>query len=334
MEKQQKHLSLVEFSSNKTEDAYFIWRFLLKEQEFADFNKRIQTIADNQGPALITGDSGTGKSTIAEHIHKNSSRAQHPLHRWGCGELDSGLSEATLFGHTAQAFTGARKETTGLIQATHKGTLILDDIDYLPLNEQARLLHFLEHGRFHQLGRPDTQQQADVRIIATTNKDLKRKIQSGEFLPDLLYRIRKWWLPMPRLQDHQKGLSKLSQYLLGQTSPDGFLRQFTQDALEVLQLLKLSGNLRELFDLVEMVNIYHTGESLEINAKQLVGVITEYVYGGRELLGVGDPTDRDKYIVHFLRLTNRNARLTADIVGCSHQTVYKIGYEKGLLVKR
>ncbi len=121
------HLRLIE---DQQPDSLHVWRYTLGDKEFAQYQADINRIAALTGPVLITGGSGTGKSTLAEEIHRRSPRSDYPMHRWGCGELDSGLTEATLFGHTAQAFTGARKAAPGLIQAAHQGTLILDDIDY------------------------------------------------------------------------------------------------------------------------------------------------------------------------------------------------------------
>nr|VFJ45829.1 MAG: Sigma-54 interaction domain-containing protein [Candidatus Kentron sp. DK] len=313
---------------------YFQW--LLGPRRYPAFLSRVETIARQQGPVLITGESGSGKSTIAELLHRKSDRAPGPLSRWGCGEFQPEFADAALFGHTAQAFTGAKSELRGLLASAHGGTVILDDIDYLPLPVQGKLLRFLDSGSFRQLGRVDREEASDVRIIATTNKDLAALVREGRFLPDLLFRIRRWWLHLPPLRDSGEGVGHLAQHLLANIDrrahdigEAGW--HFDEDALTVFSLMHLPGNFREIEDLVEVVAAFAEGDRLPITAEQLVDAITNNVYGGREVIGITRDMNRDDAIERFLKLTGRRAHLTAKIVGCAPNTVYKVGRERGLL---
>lgn len=307
----------------------------LMGNRFPRIKSEWQRLASEPRPILITGESGTGKSTCAELIHSMSPRKEQALQRWGCGEIDADFANASLFGYKKGAFTGADTDNEGLLAATHGGSLILDDIDYLPVNVQSKLLRFMDTGCFNRLGEPGKTYQADVRLIVTTNKDLFKLVNEQRFLPDLLYRIRSWWIEIPALRDLPNGMTKLTQELLiHRSSQRGTPMELEDNALEVLRLIPLEGNLRELSDIVEILCVHGDPETSPISASTLCGLVSHRVYGSQHLFGLDSKDKREDQIVQILRLTRGHATRTAQFIGCAPNTVYSIARKHGIPTRR
>ena len=329
----QPDLSVVP-AQNERDQSVNLFSKLLGNR-FPRLKSEWQRLATEPRPILITGESGTGKSTCAELIHSMSPRKQQPLQRWGCGEIDADFANASLFGYKKGAFTGAEADNPGLLATTHEGSLILDDIDYLPVNVQSKLLRFMDTGHFNRLGEPGKTYQADVRLIVTTNKDLFKLVDEQRFLPDLLYRIRSWWIDMPSLRDRPNGTRKLTQFLLHQRATQrGIHLELDDSALELLKLMPLNGNMRELSDLIEILCVYSNPDISTIDAADFCKIIGNRVYGNVPLCNYNSKEKRENQILEVLRLTQGQVPSTAQFIGCAPNTVYTLAKKHGIPTRK
>lgn len=225
-------------------------------------------IAATDVPVLILGESGTGKELIATAIHKESSRRAQPFITVNCAALPENLVESELFGHRKGSFSGAVNDHPGRIRAADGGTVLLDEIGELPLAMQAKLLRFLEYGECQAVGeeRPIS---VDVRILAATNRDLRKEVGAGRFREDLYYRLNIVPVELPplrqRMGDIEILLKRFTQAFSqehGLPAPD-----YADDALALLREYPWPGNVRELRNFCERMTILLAGQ--QINACQL-----------------------------------------------------------------
>lgn len=314
------------------------YRLLFGERDFRRFSDSCQRIALQKKSVLISGESGTGKSILAERLHPLSPRARGPMVRWGCGDFDANTINSTLFGHIRGAFTGAEDTRDGVLKECDKGTLILDDIDYLPLASQVKLLRFLDDGHFFRLGDTATPQVSDVRLIFTCNKDLSSLVRQGKFLSDLFYRFGRLGIRMPSLRQRPQAIRVLAADTLSRFDgeqhggrPQGWY--FGEPALDLLASFTWKGNIRELGDAVEATAILCRGNRRPISVLNCVDVLLGD--GGtafeRESLCLHAAQSRDEQICRVLQITKGNANLTARILGCSRNTVRDRAKARGWL---
>src|SRR5262249_46980494 len=167
-----------------------------------------ETAARTDSTILLTGESGTGKDVLARHIHSRSARNLAPMITVNCGALPETLFESEFFGHERGAFTGASSLRRGLLEAADGSTLFLDEIGDMPLLMQVKLLHFLEQGRFRRVG-STRDQNADVRVIAATNRELSSDVDRGRFRADLYYRLNVVSLHVPPLRERPEDIPSL-----------------------------------------------------------------------------------------------------------------------------
>jgi PAS domain S-box-containing protein len=236
---------------------------------------QIRQVAGLDATVLLTGETGTGKELLARALHASSPRQNHPLIKVNCAALPSSLIESELFGHEKGAFSGATSRRTGRFELADQGTLFLDEIGEVPLELQAKLLHVLQDGRFERLG-SSTTLETDVRIIAATNRDLRRDVDEGRFRQDLLYRLAVFPVEVPPLRERRSDIRPLSLYFLSRHSakygkPVDRISEATMAAFEAYDW---PGNVRELENLVERGVILSTGRSLAIDASSLEQVVT------------------------------------------------------------
>jgi DNA-binding NtrC family response regulator len=196
---------------------------------------------------LITGESGTGKEVLARAIHQASRRADKSFIPVNCTAVPRELLESQLFGHRRGAFTGAERDSLGMIRTARDGTLFLDEIGELGLDVQPKLLRFLESGEIAPLGEPSPL-HVDVRIIAATNANLEALVQAGRFREDLFYRLNVIRLPIPPLRERRDEIPALVHHLAAKAAAEfgkGGVR-VAEDAMEHLSLYAWPGNVREL----------------------------------------------------------------------------------------
>ena len=223
-----------------------------KSQPMLETLRNASRVARSKGTVLITGESGTGKEKIAQYIHQNSPRSAGPFIRVNCAALSEQLLESELFGHERGAFTGAHKMREGRFELADGGTLLLDEIGEITPALQAKLLRVLEEEEFERVGGTTTL-QVDVRVLATTNRDLHAEMKAGRFREDLYYRLHVLPGHIKPLRERPEDVLPLAQHFA-----EFYARQagldtptFTQAALDCLQVWHWPGNVRELENVVQ-----------------------------------------------------------------------------------
>jgi two-component system response regulator PilR (NtrC family) len=212
----------------------------------------IETIAPTTSTVLVTGESGTGKELAARAIHFNSLRRDKPFVALNCGALPETLLESELFGHMRGAFTGAAVNKKGLLEAAQQGTVFLDEISEMSPLMQVKLLRALQERRFRRVGGTE-EIEADIRIIAATNRDLPKEIQAGRFREDLFYRINVIPVHLPPLRERGEDIGMLAEHFVGR-----FAKQMgkkvtgiSRVAIEFVEAYAWPGNIRELENAME-----------------------------------------------------------------------------------
>jgi formate hydrogenlyase transcriptional activator len=173
--------------------------------------RKVEQVAPTDTTVLIQGESGTGKELIAHAIHSLSQRKEHPLVKVNCGAISAGLVESELFGHEKGAFTGAVQRRVGRFELADGGTIFLDEVGELPLETQVKLLRVLQEGEFERVGASQTL-KVNVRVIAATNRDLKKSVQEGDFRQDLYYRLNVFPIFIPPLRERKEDIELLVMY--------------------------------------------------------------------------------------------------------------------------
>jgi two-component system, NtrC family, response regulator GlrR len=230
--------------------------------------KKLSRIAACDAPVLIRGESGTGKEVFARAIHYLSSRSGQPFVPVNCGAIPEPLVESELFGHRRGAFTGAVKDRIGLIEEANGGTMLLDEVDALPLASQVKLLRFLQDGEFRPLGASKSA-RATVRVIAAGNADFEQIIHERKFREDLFYRINVLRLALPPLRDRQCDLHLLANHLLEKQALllGCAAKPLAACARECMEVYGWPGNVRELENVLTRALVL--SEGAEIQAEDL-----------------------------------------------------------------
>jgi two-component system, NtrC family, nitrogen regulation response regulator NtrX len=218
--------------------------------------QQIGITAPTDAWVLISGENGTGKELVARMIHQFSARANYPMIDINCAAISDDLIESELLGHEKGAFTTATAKKKGKLELAHQGTLFFDEIGDLGLKTQATLLRILQEKQFQRVGGSRTL-TADVRIIASTNKDLQEEINAGRFREDLYYRLNVVPMIVPPLRERQEDIPDLAKTFLTHIAEKErmALKKITPDALQILQKAEWPGNVRELKNLIERLAI-------------------------------------------------------------------------------
>jgi transcriptional regulator with PAS, ATPase and Fis domain len=225
-------------------------------------------VAPTDSTVLILGESGTGKELVATSIHDNSERKDQPFIKLNCAAIPEELLESELFGHEKGAFTGATKFKPGKFDMANHGTLFLDEIGDMPFNLQAKVLRILQEQEFYRVGGSRTI-KVDVRIIASTNKNLEKMVQEGTFREDLFYRLNVFTLHLPPLRERKEDIPLLVDSFL-QNAPKKV--EISSVALQMLVAFSWPGNIRELQNTIESASVI--AENGYIEPAQLPGKIT------------------------------------------------------------
>ena len=227
---------------------------------------QIDLVAPTEASALVLGESGTGKELVAREIHNRSRRKDKPLVRVNCASIPKDLFESEFFGHTRGAFTGAVKDRAGRFEAAEGGTLFLDEIGEVPLDLQSKLLRVLQEKSYERVGE-DRTRQADVRVIAATNRNLEQTVAVGRFREDLYYRLNVFPIQVPPLRERMEDVALLAKHFiessvreLGCPKP-----RITRAAIAKLQNYHWPGNIRELRNVIERAIIISRGGALDFD---------------------------------------------------------------------
>jgi PAS domain S-box-containing protein len=228
--------------------------------------KQIEMVSPTDASILITGESGTGKELIAHEIHKRSPRSSRPMVRVNCASIPRELYESEFFGHVKGAFTGAIKDRVGRFELANGGTLFLDEVGEIPLDLQSKLLRVLQEGTFERVGDEKTF-KSDVRVIAATNRNLKRDVENGNFREDLFYRLNVFPLEVPPLRERRDDLPLLAGHFL-KLAQEKFNRRgikFSKANIMTLENYDWPGNIRELQNVIERAVIIAQSDRLVLD---------------------------------------------------------------------
>ena len=228
----------------------------------------IEKVASTDARVLITGPNGTGKELVAHWLHQKSDRAKGPLIEVNCAAIPSELIESELFGHVKGAFTSAVKDRAGKFEAANGGTIFLDEIGDMSLSAQAKVLRALQESRIQRVG-SDKDIKVDVRVIAATNKKLKKEIEDGKFREDLYHRLAVILIEVPSLNDRRDDIPLLINYFSEKIANEqGTVKKsFSSNAIKLLQAYDWTGNIRELRNVVERLIILGEPEISESDVK-------------------------------------------------------------------
>ena len=217
---------------------------------------QIETVAPTDTSVLILGETGTGKELVARAIHDRSSRRERPMIKVNCGAIPRDLFESEFFGHVKGAFTGAIRDRIGRFQLADAGTLFLDEIGEIPLELQSKLLRVLQEGQFERVGE-DVTRQVNVRLIAATNRNLKREMEAGRFREDLYYRLSVFPIEIPPLRQRTADIPLLAAHFLRciRLPNSGRAFRLTPEQIERLKQYDWPGNIRELQNVIERAAI-------------------------------------------------------------------------------
>ena len=225
-------------------------------QALEDIKGLIEKVAPTDARVLITGPNGTGKELVAHWIHQKSGRSKEPLVEVNCAAIPTELIESELFGHKKGAFTSAVKDRAGKFELANKGTLFLDEIGDMSLSAQAKVLRALQEGKVSPVG-GDKELKVDVRVLAATNKDLKKEIAEGRFREDLYHRLSVILIQVPALNDRKEDIPLLCEHFAKKIAEEygNAPKKFEAAALKGLQTMDWTGNIRELRNVVERLII-------------------------------------------------------------------------------
>lgn len=215
--------------------------------------------ARSSEPALVLGETGTGKEVISRLVHGWSARAAKPLIAVNCGAIPENLIESEIFGHTRGAFTGASKERMGLFEAASGGSVLLDEIGDLPMQMQVKLLRFLDNYEVRRIG-AHTTRRVDVRVIAATNRDLRQLVADGRFRSDLFFRLNVFRIEIPALRERREDIPDLVYHYLHDGAHSGLPIQVADDLMQWFQNFDWPGNIRELRNLCRYLSAHAWGK--------------------------------------------------------------------------
>jgi DNA-binding NtrC family response regulator len=280
----------------------------------------IEKVAPSDATVLVRGPSGTGKEVVARAIHAGSPRRDSPMVTINCAALQENLLESELFGHEKGAFTGAVQAKPGLVEVAEGGTLFIDEIGEMAVGLQAKLLRVLEDGHFRRVG-GTTEQRADVRVVAATNRVLEDEIKTHRFREDLYYRLNVITMRLPPLRERRSDIPELVEYFLT-------MRQVrcrvTPEALEVLLRSDWPGNVRELANVLERAQI------LAEDATITVDDLPESLFMPATSAAAADESGHNlhaaqrEHVLAVLREEKGNKAHAARVLGVSRRALYRL----------
>src|SRR4051812_26014173 len=288
----------------------------------------VQQAAPSMATVLLLGESGTGKELLARQIHESSPRAARAFVPVNCAAIPEGILEAELFGYEKGAFTGAVARRDGRFTLADGGTLFLDEIGEIPLSVQVKLLRVLQEGEIERLG--GKSQKIDIRLVAATNKDLRRAVAEGSFREDLYYRLNVIAVHVPPLRDRRDDVPLLVDHFLGRFREKNqkAISGCTRAALDALSAYHWPGNVRELENAIERAVVLSKSSVIDVEdlPRELRGIPTESLGSQHALtFEIGTPLSEIelRVITETLRYTKGDKRLAAQLLGIATRTIYR-----------
>src|SRR5215468_4161230 len=283
-------------------------------------------MAGTNGRVLIFGESGTGKELVAHAIHAMSPRCGQPFVEVNCAAIPEELIESEMFGHVKGTLAGAQEDKTGKFQKADGGTLFLDEVGDMSLRTQAKVLRALEEQRFEPVGAAGYV-QVDVRVVASTNKNLEEEIERGNFREDLFYRLNVIPFFVPPLRDRREDIVLMADVFLREftMSYGRKAKELTEEAYDVLSDYHWPGNVRELKNLIERIVILNPQVSVDARHIPLGGsrrATERAVDRFGSLQEVREAAERE-YILKKLEETNGNVTRTAELLGLERSNLYR-----------
>jgi PAS domain S-box-containing protein len=259
-----------EYLQEEIKAAHNFGKIVGHSRALAEVLDKVRLVAGTDSSVLILGETGTGKELIARAIHSSSPRKTRPLIKVNCSALPTGLIESELFGHEKGAFTGATEKRIGRFELANGGTIFLDEIGEVSAEVQLKLLRVLQEREFERLGGRETI-KVDVRVIAATNRDLRRAVFEGVLREDLYYRLSVFPLRVPPLRERTEDIPLLVHYFVSRhaTRIGRRISRVPKAAMERLVAYRWPGNVRELENVVERAVILSVGSDLEVAAEAL-----------------------------------------------------------------
>ncbi|MCD8405134.1 sigma-54 dependent transcriptional regulator [Tenacibaculum dicentrarchi] len=244
------------------------YQMIGESDEITQIKEIIEKVAATDARVLITGPNGTGKELVAHWLHEKSDRVKASMIEVNCAAIPSELIESELFGHVKGSFTGANKDRAGKFEAANGGTIFLDEIGDMSLSAQAKVLRALQENKIQRVG-SDKDIKVNVRIVAATNKDLKKEISEGRFREDLYHRLAVILIKVPSLNDRRTDIPLLIDFFTSKISEEQGTpkKAFSKQAIKLLQEYDWTGNIRELRNVVERLIILGEQEISEKDVK-------------------------------------------------------------------
>jgi two-component system response regulator HydG len=282
-------------------------------------------IASSDYPVLITGESGAGKELIASSIHAGSKRPDKPFIALNCGAIPENMIESELFGYEKGAFTGANARKEGRFELANGGTLFLDEIGEVAPSVQVKLLRVLQDGKFERLGGTRTI-DADVRIIAATNKDLHKEVEEKRFREDLFYRLNVITIQVPSLRERKGDVQLLAMHFLKLYADKNNkpIEGFSEEAMLALSSYDWPGNVRELENAIERAVVFTNGKLIPLSVlPQSVSAFAESRHSLTFKIGTPLRELERKAIDITLQHTRGDKNMAARLLGIATRTIYR-----------
>ncbi|MBN1514220.1 MAG: sigma-54-dependent Fis family transcriptional regulator [Phycisphaerae bacterium] len=317
--------------------------FITSSEVMRRLCRRAELFAGSDEPILLTGETGTGKTVLAEYIHACSPRAARPFGVRNCAALTPQLAVSELFGHSKGAFTGADAARVGAFRACDGGTLFLDEVSRLDMQIQGAVLKAIDEGKIQPLGSDHTE-AADVRLIAASNQNLWNLCETGRFADDLFYRLAVLTLRVPPLRERIEDIPHLFRHFLGSSLAPGLACEATEDALARLCAYPFPGNVRELRSVAMRCSLLAMAKEGSEPDKAVVTIDPEIVSEALAVqcefnpvaplpdVGISDRTHqlRRQSLESALRRHGGNISAAASELGVSRQTASKWKRQYGL----
>jgi len=301
---------------------------------------RVKKIAQTTSPVLIYGETGTGKELFAHAIHTESHRWDHPFIRMNCAAIPENLLESELFGYEEGAFTGAKRGgKPGRFEMSHRGSLFLDEISELPYAMQPKLLRILQEKEFERVGGTITK-TADVRIISSTNVDLRREAGQIRFREDLFYRLNVFQIIVPALRDRMEDIPLLCEHFIEKHNQENGteIEGVTSTAMKLMMSYSWPGNVRELETLMERACVDSEGSFIDVNNLTRFGgqnyrrqVADHRLFNRPTTLKEGRENGEKQAIQEALAQAGGNKKKAAELLGIHRTSLYNKLHEYGML---